>query len=222
MISKHRSLRRLMPAFGVALVASLALSAVGAASASAYHWYAGGTKIAPGVPTGFLVNGTSSFSVKWTMSGAQFQVKCSSENGEGTMENPAGGGTGTLSMSALTLGGCTVYRPEGSGCKVGNGGTVTTMPIVGKAAEFESKPAVTLSPAAGGTLFVFTLESCKNALLNHIYEIAGSINGFANGATSSLEFTKASSSLIYGGIPAWVEGTTHWETTAGQALSVWL
>jgi Spy/CpxP family protein refolding chaperone len=85
MVSKPRSLKRFMPMLGLALVASLAMSAVGVASASAatQHWYAGGAKIAEKTPTPFVMKGTSKFVMKWEYQLGHFEVVCSSQKTRG-------------------------------------------------------------------------------------------------------------------------------------------
>lgn len=215
MVSKSRSFRRAIPAFGLALSASLALSVVGVASASAatQHFYVGGTKLAAGTPTGFTMKGTTNFTLTWHVNGIEIPIVCSSQKAEGTIENPAGGGAGVVKPFWFTLNGCEVQYEEGeeSECKV----TIKEAHLKGEATEFEGKSAVKFTPDVGPYLFswVYVCGSLTN--------FQGSFTGIANNATSSFEFTKASSAMTAGGVKGQtLVGTSKLETTSGKTLTV--
>jgi hypothetical protein len=213
MVSRYKSFRVLLAAFGAALVASLALSAAGvtAASAATQHWYVGGPKLAEGVPTGVTMKNTTGFTLKWKSGGINFTVSCSSENGEGTIENPVGGGAGIAYMESFTLSGCTVTAPKT--CKV-KGGQIATS-LSGKATEFEAKPAVEFGPWGWESpLFVVTIEECG---LSGYYNFYGSFTGIAPTA-KSIEFTEASSAITFGGVKATLAGTSRLQTTTEQSV----
>ena len=222
MVSKRRSSKRTISALGLALVASLALGAVGVASASAatQHWYVGGTKLAEGTPTSVTMKGTTSFSLFFTYGGGVFEFKCTSQNSEGTIENPTGGSAGTDSKGPFKLSGCTRVRPLGSkGCQIQNG--EVNISTSGVATEFESKSAVTFGPQEGSLFFSIGFEGSNCALPTLL--VSGSLTGIANNATSSLEFTKTSSKIYWGGNeanPITLVGTSKLETTSGQTVTV--
>lgn len=236
MVSKPSWLRRAVPAFGLALIASIALSAAAAGSASAatQHWYvchatkptfghfedqfcskavkSGGNYEQEklfGV-TGLAMNGTSNFTLKWKV-GGQFKVSCSSQSiSEGTIENPSGGAAGTA-HGTLLLSGCNVVEP--SGCSVHN---PIGIKVSGEATEFNGQPAVKFTPVGGG--FELSLEGAKCAFRGDSYLFFGSFTGIY--AAGSLEFTQASSALTVGAQPATLEGTSKIETSKGEALKV--
>lgn len=240
MNSKPRPLKRMISAIGLTLLASLAIGAIGVASASAatQHWYmcknvgAGGGAYAPfcgkvGLPfshelsklpagssTGVTMNGTTGFALNWTISGAPFAISCSSQSGAGTVENPTGGLAGKASISSFVLSGCTVSSPTG-GCKVKTG-KIPLLVNTGSATEFESKPALSLAPS--GSLAEFSFEGCSSGGLNQNYKFTGKFTGIMNNETSSLEFTKASSGIFYGAQKVTLEGTSKIETSAGDTL----
>ena len=218
MIGKRKSFKRAIPAFGLVLVASLALGAIGVASASAatQHWYVGGTKLAEGTKTNVTLKGTTNFYFAWTNGSSTWEAKCTSQTGESTIENPTGGKAGTYAASGTSLSGCTRVRPAGvKGCQI-PGGTIY-LGAYGADTEFESKSAVEFLPV-GGSFADFWLDECPGGV-GHII-ISGSFTGIANNATSSLEFTKASSSLIVFAHPATLVGTSKLETTGGQTVTV--
>jgi hypothetical protein len=206
-----------------ALVAALALSAVGVASASAatQHWYAGGIKLAEGTTTSYTMKGTSSFSLKWTNAGAQFAISCTTQKGEGTVLNPLGGGAGTVSPKSFVLSGCTVTRPEGTGCKL-KGNELYFYVNDGEATEYESKSAAYFDSASGNEIAIFAFEGCKGsfAFLNGLVQhFNGSLTGVMN-KSGALEFTQTSSAITWGAFPASFEGTAKLETTSGASITV--
>jgi len=220
MVCKPRSFKTLIGTFGVALMASLTLGAVGVASASAatQHWYVGGTKLAEGTPTSITPKGTTSFNLAWKFQGINFEFKCTSQEGNGTIENPAGGGAGTDYGSSLVLSGCKGVRPVGAPCEI-IGGSIN-MGTNGVADEFEAKPAVKFSQL-GSAFTEIWLSGCSYKAYNP-YVLEGSFTGIANSTTSSLEFTKASSAIHFGAFqyPVTLVGSSHLETTGGQTVTV--
>ncbi len=184
MVSKPRSLKRMIPAFGLALIAALALSAVAAGSASAatQNWYScknvgagsglfedaacskeGGskafawTKLATKTPTGFKMSGSSGFTMEVPFGGGiGVTIGCSGQASEGTIENQAyGKGTvGVLSEAKASF--------ILSGCTVtkpeGYGCVVPSTlhfeQMAGEATEFEGKPALKFSPLNGGGVLI--------------------------------------------------------------------
>jgi hypothetical protein len=213
MISKRRSPRLLKSTLGVALAASLAFGVVGVASASAatQHWYVGGNKLAEGVPTSVAMKGTTQFFLRWSLAKANYEIRCTSQKGGGTITNPAGGGAGTTGATQFILSGCTFFG-GGKNCAVSE--TIEST-VYGGAVEFEGKPAVEFSNGA-----VFEPPFYGQGCLAKVIVFTGSFTGIANSATSSLEFTKASSAMSVGGEKATLEGTSKLETTSGKAVTV--
>ncbi len=169
--------------------------------------------------TGIAMNGTTSFVIKWKMSGIQFKVKCSSLKGEGTVENPAGK-VGDATVPKTTLSGCKVEQPE-SGCKL-SGGQLPILALDGEATEFEAKPAMRFTPQSG-TVAEFAFQECSGALsfMNGVpLKFTGTFTGVANSATSSFEFKESTSQLNMSGQPVSFEGTSKVETAAGEALKL--
>jgi hypothetical protein len=220
MVSKRNSFRALMPALGVALVASLVLAVVGVASASAatQHWYVDGSKLAEGTPTNVTIKNTTNFNLGWTYVGGQkWEFKCTSQNGEGTVENPVGGGAGSTTTK-FTLNGCTRVAPSGEAgwCKL-SGGAIAMEVNGGTATEFEAKSAVKFNPF-GGQFTEFWLTNCPLERIT----LSGSFTGIAaKGPTGWVfEFTKASSAMSWGPYPATLVGTSKLETTTGKSVTI--
>jgi hypothetical protein len=244
MVRRPRSFKHAISAIGLALVASLALGALAAGSASAanQHWYScqyvgakkgsyedqfcskevpvesgsyALTKLKAGVPEGFALNGTTSFTFKWSIYSLQFEIKCTTQKSEnGTIENPVGGGAGTARLTFL-FSSCTVVKP--SNCTVKQ---PITLEFKGEATEFEGKPAVKFVSVGGGeALFTLSLEGEKCAGKGKSFVFYGSFAGIANNDSSSLEFTQASTAgITIGGKSASLEGTSKMETTSGKTL----
>lgn len=244
MVSRPKSLRRVLPAFGLALVASLALSAIamaGSASAATQNWYscknvgagkgayedpactkAGGTKTYAwdklATATSFKTKNTVPFTFKLNISLTTIEFKCSSVVGEGKLENTVSGGN--TSSFPLSLTSCTVTKPI-KNCSLAE---PLTIGVVGQATEVGGVPAVKFSPTVGTILFGFEMLNAGAGSCpfnhNHFY-IEGSLTGIMNNATSSLDFTSTSSALTYGGKPnATLVGTSKLETSAGEALKL--
>ncbi len=155
-----------------------------------------------------VMKNTTGINLKWSIGGTTVTVSCSTLTGEGTILNPSGGIlAGTASVPTFNLGSCTVSEPKDT-CKVAGGGEKISQPFKGEATEFEGKPAVKFTPSSGAVLFSIFLEGCK-VVTNMNYQIEGSFTATMNNATSSLEFTKAGSSMNYKSLTgASIEGTS--------------
>jgi|GEM_PF-5262870 len=97
MVSKRRIYKRAMQAFGLAIVASLALSA--AAMAATEHWYVAGSKLAEGTwaPQKMEAEKGKSFVISVALAGNKTPFTCLSQTSNSTeaeVENPLGGGLG--------------------------------------------------------------------------------------------------------------------------------
>ena len=219
MVRKRRSLRILLSTLGVAAVASLAVGAIGVASASAttQHWYAG-NKLAEGAPTGFKVNSAALVILQWKVTGSEMSIRCTSQTGEGTLENPVGGGAGTyeFTKALLTLSGCKFWTP--SACWL-PGESMSFSVTKGATTEFEGKPAVKFSGTGlKETLLSFTPQGC--ALGTQYF--SGNFTGISNEKTQTFEFPETNWSITNknSGGKAILAGSTHLETTSGQAITV--
>lgn len=228
MVSKRR-LRGIVPAFGLALIASLALGAIGVASASAttQHWYVGGTKLAEGTPTDTAMTGTSEkWVIRWWWLSAPTEVNCTSLSGTNEVENKLGGGIGFLtgkeSNPTFTFSGCAFVKPLSARlyCEI-PGGKISVY-AYGETTEFSAQPSVKFNGVAG-TLFEFKAigTKCPPALKESNFRFTGSFIGISKSATSSLEVTEASSAnLIAGAQQATLIGSTKLETSTGKTVTV--
>jgi hypothetical protein len=249
MVRKSGSLKRMVPAFGLTLIASLVLGglAAGSVSATTQHWYSCKAVAASSgaytdsacqkegkgnfewskltsTPTAFALKGNTSFVLSGTWALTKTTITCTSVSAAGTIANPAGEGEGTLSTeakSSLSLGGCSVVTGS-EGCKIKGGGFEFNA-LKGTATEFEGGHAVKLEPAEGTTFASFQLESCVKSPFNGTLTLKGTLYATMNPATSSLEFTKAgSASFKMNGLTAQLEGTAGMETASGEALRLGL
>jgi hypothetical protein len=156
-----------LPALGITLVALLALGALfGSASASAatQHWYgyAGGTKLAEKTPTEVIAEDEGGATLKFTIAGIGIEIECNSTSAGGKIENPSGGGGGTLDGATIKFEECTMTKP--AGCAVPS--TIGTFPLKGEAAKFEGLPAIKYSPVEGTAVITFSMTgaSCPGFL----------------------------------------------------------
>jgi hypothetical protein len=216
MIGKRKSFKRAIWGFSLALVASLALSAAAAGSASAatQHWYAGGTKLAEGTSTNYTMKGTTNFVFTVYVNGSFLpQITCTSMESKGTMENPTGGGAGVLNSNNFEISNCTYKK-----IKSCSGYIVVKSPY-SVATEFGGKPAVKFTESYSE--FIVLVMQGTECLLNSMSFFGGSFTTTVNNATSSLEFTAAGSEITYSHSgKTRLEGTSKIETTGGQAVTV--
>ncbi len=221
MVSKSRTSRRAISAFGMALVASLALSVVGVASASAatQYWYGEKGKLSEGKPSGFTMAGSSTFVMYWIAPAGTHPVTCTVQKSEGTVENPVGGAAGTAKASSFVLSNCTMTTLPG--CKVKEG-KIEMVPLKAVTTEatsgLKTYPAVEFSPQEGTLLFYLTLTSCSQSGYNISWPFYGSFiaiskTGFA------LEFLKQGT-MHWSAGPAQLTGTSKLLTTGGEGLYI--
>ncbi len=148
--------------------------------------------------------GTEKFVFKTKALTLTTKIECANGAGNGTIENPAGGGAGK-DRGTVEASSCTVTEPSGLGCKVKEpivvGGVSELVEFSGKAAD-ELK-----SEGANITEIVFT--GCSNSELNKTFPVRGTDTGIALNATSELEFTVASSNLTFAGEPATLKGKVN-------------
>ncbi len=178
----------------------------------AYAWskLTASTKVA-------LKAGTA-LTLSWTLGGVTFTAKCTSQSGTGTIDNPSGA---TVSSASNLLSGCSITKPAESGCHF-KGNALWILNFSGINWEWEAKPALKFTPS--GNFAEFSLEGCSGgfAFLNgSVLSISGWFSGLVNNATSSIEFTQASTAgLTMSGQPVSLVGTSKIETTAGEVLKL--
>jgi DNA-binding beta-propeller fold protein YncE len=155
------------------------------------------------------VKGTSAFNITWENWGMLFEVKCSGATSEeSTVENPTGKGAGTF-HGRILLTGCSL------------GGSIEcslkwqpSLFVNGEGTEYESKPAVRFVPSSGSYLFTVETKACP---IETTFYFSGKITGAMNGA-NQLEFTKSSSELMAGAVPATFTGVSKLETPTGKQV----
>lgn len=133
---------------------------------------------------------TSNHVIAWTAGifGIKATVTCKTAATSGTLENPSGGGAGTVRETQIKFGECTATAGE-SKCTVVGGG-FTTHSLKGATT---TGPGIELKSESGGSIAEFTLESC---LLSGTHELTGTAVGTFNNKASSLEFTTSSGSSL--------------------------
>jgi hypothetical protein len=184
---KRRTLKRLVSALGLVLIASLLLSAfaAGSASATTQQWYScnnvGGSGIytdstcqtagsgsydwskLPSAPTNFAIEETGVATLSSTLAGVSVNVECKTGSATGSLANPTGaaGSLTTETGSSLALSGCEAFpvtKPTKK-CAV-KGGGIPFAALSGEAIEQENGAhAVNLQPAEGSTIASFTIEA---------------------------------------------------------------
>lgn len=124
------------------------------------------------------------FKLKGLLKGVfEFEISCTGASGTGGVVNSKSGeemvtsGTVTLSMS-----GCTAPKPSGQECKVKEEKFSTEKLAFTSLAQGMS---LRLQPAVGVTFATFTIENCKTATINAIYQMVGTWNVTPSGATLS-------------------------------------
>ncbi len=236
MLKKPRKTRGLIPVLGLALVASLLLSGLAASSASAAeeHWYSckkvgtgegqytGGChthavgdferiQLEEGTSTAVFSNNSKPFRLTYQIGLGKYTIECtySSSAGSASVLNPKGGGAGTIagSPALLTMSNCK-YNPSLGTCTV----------LEGKVRAYESLgitsgQSVSFTAAGGTVLFSFE-TSCSGK-----FEITGTLTGSFDNETNSLVLNGSSGSgLKMSGVPVWIEGSIHLETTKLSTL----
>ncbi len=182
------------------------------------YWYVGGSKLAFGTPTNVTLKGSGTFTLKWKLNGATFQVDCSTLAADEAKIENVNGSANTLSEYTLFLNGCSTP-------KLKSGAPTCTVPQIVMATravtgESLGKSAVKFSPATGSGAFTVQLNGECAGGHGTTYEFSGGFNGISNSATSSLELTEKTSELTIGGNSATLAGTMSIETTGGKTVAV--
>jgi hypothetical protein len=194
-----------------------------------HYWYSGGaqrkgegarTLIKAGAPASIKGSGNS-MTIEAALAGVPTQVACSAGTTSGSVENPAGGGDGTASVS-FALSGCTVPLPAGRGCYV-EGGTVTTETMAGSLAAAEAFAPLKLT--ASPKLATVKIRGCTITALNNDWSLTGSLLvspylSLGNpGKWSILKSQNEANLLKLGGVKAIASGLVSAETAAGEAVT---
>jgi hypothetical protein len=237
---KRRSGKRRLAVYALALSLSLAFAGLAAASASAdQRWYTCGASEsgpytdsgcqtqgsggygwteASSSPTPVGVYGTAEFTLSGLVSLASSSFACSSAEAVGSISDPeeGNGEFSTESELSLVLYGCEMVSKDPT-CGVGPDGIIEFGALQGEATTFEGSPALKIQPAEGSTFASFVLEHCtKKAYRNAKVTIGGALYALVNPATSSLEFTEATSgSTLLNDEKAVFTGTAELKTEAG-------
>ena len=142
--------------------------------------------------TSLTMNGTTPFTWTWKMGGSDYAVTCSTQTSSGgTASNPEKG-AGTASVT-LSFGSCATSKPVGLTCNA----TLQSKKYNGALGEFQGKPAVQFTPTESyAQVITLSGPSCGAGFKGQSYYFSGSFAGVSNPATSSLEFTNASSNML--------------------------
>jgi len=169
-------------------------------------------KLAAGTRLNVLSEQTTSYKLKSELLGVKIEIVCSTEHGEGWVENPSGGGAG-LDLTTNNFTGCTVIKP--SGC------TVTEPVVAASKTELVERGGVLLDlfTPDGTSVFVqIELKTC--GLLNGTYNVEGYTNGKINNSTGTLSFSKEGDGLKFGGNEAEFKGESLVLSDAGGVLHI--
>jgi hypothetical protein len=198
-----------------------------------HYWYKGGaqrrgegaqTLVAAGTPQAIKGNG-GSLSIEGSLSGVKTKISCSGSTTTGSVENPAGGGDGTASVS-FSFTGCTVPVPAGKSCYIEGGGfTTSTMPGVLQKAEAFA-PLKLAGVGGGENIATVRIRGCTVSALNNNFPLTGWLVvspylGLSNPGMWFVDKTQTESTnlLKLGGNKANASGTLGAETTGGEAVT---
>lgn len=195
-----------------------------------HYWYTGGagrkgegarTLVPAGSPLAIAGSGDS-ISIEGSLSGVKTKVSCSNGTTAGSVENPAGGGNGTASVS-FTFTGCTVPVPAGRSCYI-EGGTIKTETMAGSLAAAETFAPMKLT--ASPRLALISIRGCTISSLNNNFPLTGTLmvspylrSGLPGVWAMFKSQNEASKLLKFGGVTAWAAGLLRAETAAGEAVT---
>jgi hypothetical protein len=154
--------------------------------------------------------------LKGKLAGLETELQCTEvaqAAGTNTLENTEGKVKGT---GAITYSKCTVLKPAGKSCLVGNEKMVTTEKLK---AETLSATELKFAPNTGTTFANIVIEGCTVAALNNTFPVTGSLIGTVSGATTTTTHAgvTAQGTVFFGGNPAGLDGglTTKGPSGAG-------
>lgn len=199
-----------------------------------HYWYKGGAAlhrgegpqalISAGAPQAIKGSG-GGLSIETTISGVKTRISCSGSSTTGSVENPAGGGDGTASVS-FAFTGCSVPVPTGKSCYV-EGGGFTSKTLPGVLQKPETFAPLKLTGVGGSeSIATISIRGCTGGSLNGEYPLTGSllVSPYLNLATPGMwtvdkSQTESSKLLRFGGVVASASGTLGAETTGGEAVT---
>jgi hypothetical protein len=196
-----------------------------------HYWYKGGaqrrgegaqTLIAAGAPQSIKGSG-GSVGIEGVLAGIKTKISCPSSTTTGSVENPAGGGNGTASVS-YSFTGCTVPVPAGKSCYIEGGGfTTNTLPGVLQKAEAFAPMKLT-SAGVNQTIVTVPIRGCTVGALNNNFPLTGSLLvspylSFSGYWSMTKTQTESSNLLFFGGNPASASGVLGAETSGGEAVT---
>jgi len=213
---------------GIALVASLALAAVFAGSASATatttksFWTTGGAALASGSTAAVKCSAAENFILKGTVAGAETEIKAT------TLECPSGAvikqeGEQAIATGTLKFSGLTVLKP--AGCKTN--ASITTKALTAKTFMEGTTVYTKFEPTTETTFANVPLTECA---AEGTYPAKGVVFGQASNPTGveaanqPLTFsgtinTTAGGSLTLGTNPATISGKANNELVSGATFS---
>jgi hypothetical protein len=139
-----------------------------------------------------------------TVSGIETELKCTGLEGTGTLTNATSSVTGS---GTLIYTGCSVLKPAGKSCVVGNSGKITTKALTASDVGLASNK-LKFSPTTGTEFTKIKIESCTVAPLNAEFLVSGTVTGNTSGATTttSVATVKSEKTLTFAGNPAGLGG----------------
>lgn len=148
------------------------------------HWYTGGGGrrgegpriiVAAGSPQTVKGSGDSLTIEGTTFGGLPLTVTCSAGSTEGSVENPIGGGDGTIS-AGINYTGCSVVKPENVGCIV-EGGSIATKTLTGSWLAATPQPYLRMT-GPSEQVAQFSLTGCtrKPFYLNVLHKVFGKLS----------------------------------------------
>lgn len=142
--------------------------------------------------------------------GVGFEIKCEIVTSKGTAQNKTIGGVMQVHSedTVVTYEECTVPKPAKGECKV-KGGKIVTETI--KSTTFGGKEpeamGIKFEPKTGTTFVPITIEGCKNAGLNGVKNVEGSVTATPTGTTVVFTGETSGKTLTFGGAEAKLDQT---------------
>jgi hypothetical protein len=151
----------------------------------------------------------SSQNISGTIAGVSVEIECKGMSGSGKAENKVVGMgiSGRILGFKIKLSGCSVLLPKGAGCKLKEvEAPIETETLSVFTKEEAGEILVEMVKEGGGNqIAAFTTEGCKNAVLNAVHKITGTIVGdFQNSASTC--HIKSAGTLMMEGNPAAMAG----------------
>jgi len=193
-----------------------------------HYWYKGGaqrrgegaqTLIAAGATQAIKGSG-GSLGIEGVLAGIKTKISCANSTTTGSVENPAGGGNGTASVS-YSFTGCTVPVPAGKSCYIEGGGfTTNTLPGVLQKAEAFA-PMKLAGTGVNETITTVPIRGCTVGSLNNNFPLTGSlvVSPYLNLSVPGMWSVDKTQPLFFGGNSASASGQLGAETSSGEAVT---